>query len=90
MSKVLVESIDLSESIIDIFEIKECFPNPAFFAVKPTYYNCTIVFSPRVIQKMLQWLIAERYIILDGTLTIKVRTKGITYDDASKEKNNET
>jgi hypothetical protein len=70
-----VEIIDVGKDCneIDIFEVSEFRSDPTFFAVVPSQYNCEIVFSPKVLQAMLQWLIQNNYVILDGTLTIPVR-----------------
>lgn len=86
MSNVIVEQITVKPSELSILDIKKIEDLPSFFAVYPTYYNVRILFSPLVIQRMLQWLIKQQYIILKGTLTIKIRTqKGVLSVTSKKE-----
>jgi len=90
MPNVIIEQITVKPDELSILDIKKIEDIPSFFAIYPRYYNCRILFSPLVIQRMLQWLIKQHYIILEGTLIIKIRTqKGVLCVTGKKEANAE-
>lgn len=78
MTSITIEQIPVNPEEISILDVKEIKTIPSFFAIYPTYYNVRILFSPLVIQRMLQWMVKEGYVVLEGKLTIKIRTqKGV-------------
>lgn len=90
MTKVHIEQIPVEPAELSILDVKQIEDIPSFFAMYPTYYNVRLLFSPLVIQRMLQWLIKQGYIVLDGTLTLKIRTqKGALCVSSKKEENAE-
>ncbi len=56
-----------------ILDVKKYEELPTFFAIYPTFYNCRILFSPIVIQRMLQWLIKTGYITIEGKVSMRIR-----------------
>jgi hypothetical protein len=60
--------------------------NP-LIVIKPEYYDVTLTFSPKMVLKMLRWLIREQYVVLKGTLYFRIHSKtGEHYVTTEKEK----
>lgn len=73
MVKIEINDINVEPEELAILDVKEYEEMPTFFAIYPTFYNCRILFSPIVIQRMFQWLIKTGYIKIDGKVTMKIR-----------------
>lgn len=55
-----------------------------FIKMKSAHENIIVTITPHVAIKMVEWLCKENYIIVDGLLTLKVRTVRRTYGTESK------
>lgn len=77
--QIFMEQIAVTPHIIEVTEIDR-FETVGFcLDIVPAYFKCVIRITPYVVQKMLQWLLDERLIILKGTLTVTIRGKRKKY-----------
>lgn len=79
MVKIEVNDVSVEPEELAILDVKKYEELPTFFALYPTFYNCRILFSPIVIQRMLQWLIKTGYVTVDGKVTMKIRNQERVY-----------
>lgn len=77
--KVTMEQIAVEPFLIDITEVDRFVTVGFCLAIEPAYYKCVIRITPYVIQQMVQWLIAEEYLELNGHLTVPIRGRKINY-----------
>lgn len=77
--KIEMEQLSVNPSIIEVTDIDKLTEVGASVDVRPSYYDVILRISPLVIQKLLMWLLDNRYIKLKGTLTISIRGRSYTY-----------
>lgn len=76
--------------IFFVYEVEPFIGDGSYVHLMPTYYDMDIVLSPYVLQRLIQWLIRNQYILTDGTVTVPVRNRKRKHNDTSKEKDTST
>jgi len=77
--KIELETLSVSPYIIEVNDIESFSEVGACVDINPAYYDCILRVSPYVMLKLLQWLLANQYINLSGTLTVSIRGRTYTY-----------
>lgn len=76
---VEIEKLSVTPYIIEVNDIDSFNDVGASVDINPAYYDCVLRVSPYVIQKLLQWLLVNKYITLSGTLTVSIRGRSYRY-----------
>jgi hypothetical protein len=54
-----------------------------FFTLFPLHYDCKLSFSAYVLVTMIKWLVQHHFILVNGTLIIKIRNRREYYRGTS-------
>lgn len=61
-----------------------------FYHILPLYYDFDIQLSPYVLQRFIQWLTINHYIVVNGELIIPISNRKAHFNDTGEKEDTQT
>lgn len=75
---------------ITITDIERIEANKGFICLYPSHFFSVIEISPYVAIRMIQWLIQRQFLIIKGTLVLKIRNRKVYYNVSNEKETTQT